>query len=89
MQPAATIGCNHTCPIPKHPGGPVTMGSQDVLVEKKGVCRQSDQLVCEGTDTVLKGSLTVFVNGLPAARMGDPTAHGGVIVQGASSVFIG
>ncbi len=35
------------------------------------------------------GSPTVLIGGMMAARMGDPTAHGGVIVLGAMTVMIG
>jgi uncharacterized Zn-binding protein involved in type VI secretion len=35
------------------------------------------------------GSVTVLIGGMPAARMGDPTAHGGVIVLGCFTVLIG
>ena len=31
----------------------------------------------------------MFINGKPAARMGDPTDHGGVIVMGNPTVVIG
>jgi hypothetical protein len=31
----------------------------------------------------------VLIGGLPAARLGDQTAHGGVIVMGAPTVMIG
>lgn len=35
------------------------------------------------------GSTGVLIGGKPAARMGDPTAHGGVIVAGCPTVLIG
>jgi uncharacterized Zn-binding protein involved in type VI secretion len=38
---------------------------------------------------ILEGSETVFIEGRPAARVGDPTAHGGKIVSGCLSVLIG
>jgi uncharacterized Zn-binding protein involved in type VI secretion len=40
-------------------------------------------------DTIVKGSNTVLIGGMPAARQGDLTAHGGIIVGGFSSVQIG
>jgi uncharacterized Zn-binding protein involved in type VI secretion len=40
-------------------------------------------------DTITKGSATVRIGGSPAARIGDMTAHGGVIVSGAPLVIIG
>jgi uncharacterized Zn-binding protein involved in type VI secretion len=35
------------------------------------------------------GSLTVMIGNMPAARLGDPTAHGGVITVGYPQVMIG
>jgi uncharacterized Zn-binding protein involved in type VI secretion len=47
-------------------------------------------LVCVGPpDSIVKGSSTVMIGGMPAARMGDSTAHGGSIVLGALNVMIG
>jgi uncharacterized Zn-binding protein involved in type VI secretion len=40
-------------------------------------------------DTIAKGSATVLIGGKPAARMGDMTAHAGVIVAGQPTVMIG
>ncbi len=52
--------------------------------------RISDHAVCVGPpDTIAQGSPTVFINGKPAARIGDTTAHGGVIVTGFPTVIIG
>ncbi len=50
----------------------------------------TDKCVCVGPpDMIVKGSATVLINGLPAARMGDMTTHGGVIVTGLPTVLIG
>ena len=39
--------------------------------------------------TIVMGSPTVLIKGMPAARVGDPTAHGGVITgPGAPTVLI-
>jgi uncharacterized Zn-binding protein involved in type VI secretion len=38
---------------------------------------------------VAKGSSSVQIGGKPAARMGDPTTHGGSILVGCSTVLIG
>jgi uncharacterized Zn-binding protein involved in type VI secretion len=47
-------------------------------------------LVCVGPlDVIAKGSATVLIGGLPAARIGDITAHGGAIVTGFPTVLIG
>jgi hypothetical protein len=46
--------------------------------------------VCVGPpDMIAMGSPTVLIGSLMAARMGDPTVHGGVIVIGAPTVIIG
>jgi uncharacterized Zn-binding protein involved in type VI secretion len=46
--------------------------------------------LCVGPpDIIAMGSMTVLIGGQPAARIGDPTAHGGVIVMGAPTVIIG
>ena len=37
----------------------------------------------------MMGSPTVFIGGVPAARLLDPTQHGGRIVFGAVTVFPG
>jgi uncharacterized Zn-binding protein involved in type VI secretion len=52
--------------------------------------RVGDMLICSGPpDTIAAGSGTVMIGGMPAARMGDSTAHGGVIVVGCATVIIG
>jgi uncharacterized Zn-binding protein involved in type VI secretion len=46
--------------------------------------------VCVGPpDVIAKGSMTVLIGSLPAARIGDMTAHGGSIVMGFPTVLIG
>mgnify|MGYP002777121444 CR=1 FL=1 len=35
------------------------------------------------------GCVTVLIGGMPAARMGDTTAHGGTIIVGCTTVLIG
>ena len=52
--------------------------------------RVGDMLTCTGPpDTVIKGSGTVMIGGMPAARLGDSTAHGGSIIVGCFTVMIG
>ncbi|MCS3870502.1 putative Zn-binding protein involved in type VI secretion [Chryseobacterium ginsenosidimutans] len=49
-----------------------------------------DKAVCTGPpDTIASGSSSVMIGGKPAARMGDSTAHGGVIAAGEATVLIG
>jgi uncharacterized Zn-binding protein involved in type VI secretion len=98
MPPAARVGDMHTCPmvtpgtppIP-HVGGPILpVGCPTVLIGGMPAARQTDMAVCVGPpDMIAKGSLTVKIGFLPAARLGDPTAHGGVIVVGFPTVMIG
>jgi uncharacterized Zn-binding protein involved in type VI secretion len=46
--------------------------------------------VCAGgPDVVALASFTVLINGMPAARLGDMTTHGGVVVMGMPTVLIG
>jgi uncharacterized Zn-binding protein involved in type VI secretion len=46
--------------------------------------------VCVGPpDVIVKGSMTVLIQKLPAARIGDLTAHGGTIVLGHFTVLVG
>jgi uncharacterized Zn-binding protein involved in type VI secretion len=47
-------------------------------------------LTCTGPpDTVAAGSGTVTIGSMPAARLGDQTAHGGSIILGCFTVMIG
>jgi uncharacterized Zn-binding protein involved in type VI secretion len=46
--------------------------------------------VCVGPpDSIVLGSATVLIGGMPAARLGDSTAHGGTIIAGHPTVLIG
>jgi len=51
----------------------------------------TDQAICAAPlpDVIVSGSASVLIGGLPAARIGDATAHGGSIVLGAFTVQIG
>jgi PAAR motif len=52
--------------------------------------RATDQAMCAGPpDFIVVGSSSVTINDLMAARIGDPTTHGGVIAAGSSNVEIG
>jgi len=98
MPPAARIGDMHVCPmvtpgvppIP-HVGGPILPpGCPTVLIAGQPAARATDMCVCVGPpDTIAMGSPTVLIGNLMAARMGDPTAHGGLIVLGCPTVMIG
>jgi uncharacterized Zn-binding protein involved in type VI secretion len=95
MPPAARISDMHTCPMVNpgpvpHVGGPEISGSPDVITGYLPQGRVGDSLVCvPAIDKIAAGSATVLVNNMPAARLGDPTAHGGRIVAGCPTVLIG
>jgi uncharacterized Zn-binding protein involved in type VI secretion len=95
MPPAARITDMHTCPmvtgIVPHVGGPILPpGCPTVLIGMLPAARATDMLTCVGPpDIIAMGSPTVLIGNLMAARMGDPTAHGGVIVLGEMTVMIG
>jgi uncharacterized Zn-binding protein involved in type VI secretion len=96
MPSAARISDMHTCPLVNpgpvpHVGGPITGPCvATVLIGNMPAAVVGDLLICTGPpDTIVKGSGTVFIGGKPAARQGDQTAHGGVIVGGLPTVQIG
>lgn len=97
MPPAARVGDQHVCPavtgLVPHVGGPLlpagaatrTMigGLPAAVVGTMATC-------AGGPATVIRGSATVQIEGRPAARVGDQTAHGGAIVPpGCLTVQIG
>jgi uncharacterized Zn-binding protein involved in type VI secretion len=60
------------------------------MIESKPAATVGNMCTCAGPpDTIAAGSSSVFINGKPAARVGDTTAHGGQITLGAASVMIG
>ena len=98
MPPAARIGDMHTCPmvtpgVPPvpHVGGPILPpGCPTVLIGGQPAARVTDMCTCVGPpDVIAKGSPTVLIEYLMAARMGDSTGHGGVIILGCPTVMIG
>jgi uncharacterized Zn-binding protein involved in type VI secretion len=70
-------------------------GSSNVFINNIGVHRQGDHWVthCCGDschDSVAStGSSSVYVNGKPVMRVGDPIACGSAVAQGSPNVFIG
>lgn len=93
--PAARATDMHTCPMftgpVPHVGGPILPpGCPTVLIGSMPAARATDQCTCVGPpDVILPGGSTVMIGNMPAARLGDPTAHGGVIVAGCPTVLIG
>jgi len=85
--PMATPG---TPPIP-HVGGPILPPCcPTVIIEGLPAARMGDMALCVGPpDMILMGSTSVIIGGQPAARLMDPTVHGGQIVTSAVTVMIG
>ena len=97
MPPAARAGDMTSHGSPLAPG----VGSTTVMIGGQPAWRATaDQSSCPLSDgpkphvggTVLKGSTKVFINNLPAARMGDSVVEAGppnMISQGYPTVNIG
>ena len=85
---AARVTDMHTCPMsdgPKpHVGGPITTGVASVLIGNLMAATVTSLCACASPapDTVVRGSTTVLIGGMQAARVGDQTAHDGVITVG-------
>jgi uncharacterized Zn-binding protein involved in type VI secretion len=95
MPPAARVTDMHTCPmvtgVVPHVGGPILPpGVPTVLIDFLPAATVTTMATCVGPpDIIVKGSAGVFINFLPAARLGDLTAHGGVIILGSPTCIIG
>ena len=99
MPPAAPLSSLHLCPmvtpavppIP-HVGGPIIgPGVPQVLLAGLPAAVMGDLCMCVGPPaTVVVGSTSVIIGGKPAARVGDPTSHGGIILPpGVPTILIG
>jgi uncharacterized Zn-binding protein involved in type VI secretion len=98
MPPASRITDMHVCPMVTpaappvpHIGGPIDVPSgPTVLIGGLPAAGLGSMAVCIGPpDAVTRGSITVLICGRPAARMGDETVHGGVVLGCDPTVFIG
>src|ERR1700722_18807407 len=89
MPDAARTTDPHVCPLPAHPGGPVTNGSPMIEITSLAAARLVDRTLCLGPDPIAQGSSTVLFDGLPAARKTDHSSHGGSIIGGEASVLVG
>ncbi|MGA2181429.1 MAG: PAAR domain-containing protein [Bryobacteraceae bacterium] len=96
MPPAARLTDNHTCPMvdpgpTPHVGGPILPPCDpQVLIGYLAAARVGDTATCAGPpDIIAQGSTSVMIGDQPAARVGDLTLHGGVIVAGCATVIIG
>jgi uncharacterized Zn-binding protein involved in type VI secretion len=93
--PAARATDPHVCPmftgLVAHGGGPILPPCEPTV--ETGDLKQariSDMATCVGPpDVIAQGASTVTVRGLFAARMVDPTVHGGIILMGLPTVIIG
>ncbi len=70
--------------------------SPNVNINGKGAGRLGDSYAAHGCivhpshqDKIAAGSSMVFINGLPAARIGDAVSIGGSVRDGSNNVFIG
>jgi uncharacterized Zn-binding protein involved in type VI secretion len=95
MPPAARMTDMHVCPmvtvLVPHIGGPILPPCAiQVLIGGLPAARLTDLATCVGPpDMIVQGSTSVVINYLPAARIADPTVHGGMIVLGDFTVIIG
>src|SRR3954471_9997329 len=95
MPPAARVGDMHVCPmvtgVVPHVGGPILpAGCPTVLIGFMPAARVGDMATCVGPpDMIAMGGASTPIGGQPAARLGDPTIHGGMIVMGFPTVLIG
>lgn len=98
MPPAARFMDMHVCPMQTpgivpvpHVGGPI-LGPPvpTVLIGMMPAATINNLCLCTGPpDSIALGSSTVLIGGVPAARMGDLTMHGGTILMGCTNVLIG
>lgn len=95
MSLAARISDPHVCPVLfplPHVGGVILPpGIPTVLIGSLPAAVQGTSCLCPlgPPNSISMGSTTVQIGSQGAARMGDPTAHGGVIVSGCPTVLIG
>lgn len=85
------ICSGHGCWPPR----PNDQASPNVYVNSINTHRESDHWVIHCCDddchdgSLALGSSSVFINGLPIARIGDPISCGSSVAQGSSNVFAG
>ena len=62
----------------------------NVLINNMPAAKDGDMCVCTGPpDFIVGTSTSVFINGRPAARLLDPTQHGGMVQGQFPMVLIG
>lgn len=92
---AARVGDPHSCPmtVPVTHGGGVIAGPGvgSVIIGHSPAATQGTGCACGlgPPNLISAGSRSVVIAHRAAARIGDPTSHGGVILAGCGSVIIG
>lgn len=94
--PAATRQGDNCTGHDACPPVPLVEYSPDVSINGLGAGRAGDHYAAHGCishsshqDVIAAGSSTVFINGKPAARVGDSVSIGGSVQGGSGDVFIG
>lgn len=88
----ALAGMNLGATFKKGTGLPILTGAARTFIgqDRRPAARAvADQVSCHTPQLIAEGSLTVFVERMPAARRTDMTACGGKIDEGWPTVFIG
>lgn len=95
--PQARLADLHACMLPSTPPPPVLPVptpilppcAVTVLVGKKPAARLGDLCTAAPPHPIVKGSATVLICNMPAARILDTAACGGMITLGEFTVLVG
>ena len=78
------------------PPRPLSGHSPNVFINERGAGRVGDNYPPHGClmhaphgGVIAAGSSTVYINGIPAGRIGDPVSCGGSVAVGSDNVYIG
>ena len=94
-RPAARELDYHSCPatLPvAHVGGQISgLSVASVVIGYRGAAAQGSLCNCAVMpgNTISTGSASVKIGHRAAARIGDPTTHGGIVISGCGSVLVG
>jgi len=91
--------CDHKYGVVEHdgnlylnskPGEVLSIKSEDLPAWAQGqIATVGASIAVVGPpDSITEGDSNVLLNGLPVARVGDGTAHGGSIVEGSKNIFV-
>ena len=95
MPAAARLFDAHICPLTvptTHVGGVIVgPGASTIMIGYRNAATAGSTCACGlgSPNRIAKGSNSVFLHRQPAARMGDPTTHGGAVISGCPTVSIG